>query len=167
MHVINIVVIAVIMARWNQVNCLVYYILKVVVQLSSRRKSLSFYVAFSLPPSVLQYLIVGRLNKTEVTGMWTEDINRCICSRVCTHQTICACMGKCILFLKYLHYIYIQSLSRCFYLTYKWGQWKQSKSTKDRWYASAITSLSERNAVHVACFYYFITKNKTDRIEKE
>ncbi len=31
--------------------------------------------------------------------------------------------------------------------TYKWGQWKQSKSTKQQWYASAMTSLTHRMCV--------------------
>ncbi len=40
----------------------------------------------------------------------------------------------------HLHLVIYQTLlSKA---TYEWGQWKQSKSTKEQWYASAITSLS-------------------------
>ncbi len=51
--------------------------------------------------------------------------------------------------------------------SYKWGQRKQSKSTKEQQYASAVTSLSYLNTVHVEriiiIFYYIIDNKKTDR----
>ncbi len=47
------------------------------------------------------------------------------------------------IFLHFMYiYIYIVILQMLLSkATYKWGQWKQSKSTKEQWYASAITSL--------------------------